>query len=84
MSSYQDIIDVSLITPTGIFPRERREHRVFDKLLQMVPGLEERLLTGSEEEITFVAELVSLRSSFVIDLFFIGALDTERCFQCKS
>jgi hypothetical protein len=68
----------------GDFSRERREHRVFDKLLQMVPGLEERLLTGSEEEITFVAELVSLRSSFTINLFFMGVLDTERGFQRKS
>jgi hypothetical protein len=42
--------------------RERREHGVFQKLLQMVPGLEERLLTGSEEETIFVADLVSQHS----------------------
>ena len=39
--------------------RERREHGVFQKLLQMVPGLEERLLNGSEEDIVFVADMVS-------------------------
>lgn len=35
---------------------------VFQKLLQMVPGLEERLLNGSEEETVFVADLVSQAS----------------------
>jgi hypothetical protein len=39
--------------------RERKEHRVFDLLLQMVPGLEGRLLNGSDEEVGHVAELVS-------------------------
>jgi hypothetical protein len=38
--------------------RERREHRVFTHLLEMVPGLEERLLEGSEEGVVHVAELV--------------------------
>ena len=40
--------------------RERREHRVFQELLRLVPGLEERLLHGSEEEVDIVAELVNL------------------------
>lgn len=39
--------------------RERREHKIFLALLQSVVGLEERLLTGSEEETGFIAELVS-------------------------
>jgi hypothetical protein len=38
--------------------RERKEHRVFTKLLQMVPGLLDRLMNGTEEEVIFVAELV--------------------------
>ncbi|KAH7919885.1 hypothetical protein BV22DRAFT_1050765 [Leucogyrophana mollusca] len=37
---------------------ERREHRVFRSLLQMVPGLEERLMTGEAEDAVTVAELV--------------------------
>jgi hypothetical protein len=39
--------------------RERREHRVFERLLQTIPGLEARLMDGSDEEIMHVAELVS-------------------------
>ncbi|KAH7903572.1 hypothetical protein BJ138DRAFT_1138709 [Hygrophoropsis aurantiaca] len=37
---------------------ERREHRVFRSLLQMVPGLEERLMTGEAEDAVAIAELV--------------------------
>ena len=43
---------------TGHQPRERREHKIFIVLLQSVAGLEERLLTGSEEETGFIAELI--------------------------
>ena len=39
--------------------RERREHRVFQELLKSVPGLEERLLQGSEEEVDIIADLVN-------------------------
>jgi hypothetical protein len=38
--------------------RERIEHRVFKQLLQMIPGLEERVLGGSEEEVIHIADLV--------------------------
>jgi hypothetical protein len=44
--------------------RQRREHRVFEALLQMVPGLEERLLSGSEENIVNIAEMVGLLKKF--------------------
>ncbi|KIM88178.1 hypothetical protein PILCRDRAFT_51494, partial [Piloderma croceum F 1598] len=37
---------------------ERREHRVFKRLLNLVPNLEERIMTGSEEELTEVADLL--------------------------
>jgi hypothetical protein len=40
--------------------RERHKHRVFGVLLQMVPGLEERLMDGTEEDVVFVAEMVSV------------------------
>jgi hypothetical protein len=46
-------------------PRERREHRVFTKLLQMIPGMEERIMNSSEEEVTFVADLVRAPTSTV-------------------
>lgn len=44
--------------------RERREHRVFQVLLQMIPGLEERLVEGSEENVIHVAELVCFHISY--------------------
>ena len=43
----------------GGFRRERREHRVFQELLRSVPGLEERLLQGPEEEVDTIADLVN-------------------------
>jgi hypothetical protein len=39
--------------------RQRREHGVFRMLLQMVPGLEDRLIEGSEEDILSIAVMVS-------------------------
>jgi len=38
--------------------RERQEDRVFVQLLQAIPGLEEHLMKGSDEDIVLVAELV--------------------------
>jgi hypothetical protein len=43
---------------TDSFGRERREHRVFEQLLDSYPGLLERLRNGSEEEILHVGVLV--------------------------
>ncbi|KAG1736824.1 hypothetical protein EDD22DRAFT_982373 [Suillus occidentalis] len=37
---------------------ERREHRVFEQLLDLYPGLLEQLKDGSEEEILHVGELI--------------------------
>ncbi|KAG1892965.1 uncharacterized protein F5891DRAFT_1209452 [Suillus fuscotomentosus] len=37
---------------------ERREHRVFEHLLESYPGLLERLQNGSEEELIHVGELI--------------------------
>ena len=42
----------------GLLYRQRREHAVFNKLLQIIPGLEERLLNGEASEVTEIAELV--------------------------
>jgi len=42
---------------------ERREHRIFQLLLKMIPGLEERLMEGSNEDITHIGELIQKGSS---------------------
>jgi hypothetical protein len=39
--------------------RERREHHIFQRLLEMIPGLEDRLVEGSNEGVVHIAELVS-------------------------
>lgn len=39
--------------------RQRREHHVFIALLQAVPGLEERLMNGTQEDAVAIGELVS-------------------------
>jgi len=42
---------------------ERREYGVYRLLLQIIPGLEECLLNGSEEEIMHIADLIQKGSS---------------------
>jgi len=37
---------------------ERGEHRVFKLLIQMISGLENRLIEGSDEDVAHIAELV--------------------------
>lgn len=39
--------------------RQRREYHVFETLLQIIPGLEDRLMNGSENDIVEMAESVS-------------------------
>jgi len=43
----------------NVHVRQRREHRVFHALLRTVPGLEERLLEGSDDGAVTAAEMVS-------------------------
>jgi hypothetical protein len=62
-----------------IIVRERKEHRVFSKLLQMIPGLDERLMRSSEEEVIFIAELVCFRPPVLLRLTSFS--DTKRCIQ---
>jgi hypothetical protein len=40
--------------------RELLEHRMYQALLRMSPGLEERLNTGSEQDVHYVADMVSV------------------------
>jgi hypothetical protein len=51
---------VPLVCSAGLLPylRERREHRIFRVLLDMVPGLEDRLMEGSEDNVVAIAGLV--------------------------
>jgi hypothetical protein len=63
--------------------RERREHRVFRLLLQMVPGLEERLMEGSEEDLIHVAEMVKLHIVMHTTTEIINYLDTKGCLKCS-
>ena len=44
-------------------PREQREQKVYQQLLDMVPNLEERIMgDNSDEDLLHVGELVSLLS----------------------
>jgi hypothetical protein len=45
--------------------RQRREHRVFATLLQIIPGLEERLLGGSGDDVIRIAKLVCVVSHVI-------------------
>jgi len=38
--------------------RQRQEHRIFEVLLQMVPGLEDCVLNSSEEDVMYIAKMV--------------------------
>ncbi|KAH6903657.1 hypothetical protein BKA70DRAFT_1110650, partial [Coprinopsis sp. MPI-PUGE-AT-0042] len=44
-------------------PSERREHAIYEQLLNLSPGLEKRLCNGSEQDIFYVAELIQKGSS---------------------
>jgi hypothetical protein len=59
-----------LIMSQAVDPRrrERREHRVFWVLLQMVPRLEEHLVEGSDEDIVHIAELICVNFRLVVVL----------------
>ena len=42
------------------YMRERREHRIFRILLDMIPGLEDHLMGGSDDNVTHISELVCI------------------------
>jgi hypothetical protein len=46
-------------SPTHVFFREQRKQKICQALLDMIPGLQECLTTGSEDEVVVIAELVS-------------------------
>jgi len=53
---------------SDLFARERREHRIFNLLIQMIPGLQERLMDASAEEVVHIGDLVSDNRRF-LDLY---------------
>jgi hypothetical protein len=61
--------------------RDRKEHRVFQRLLRMVPHLPERLMEVSNEECMVIAELVRLFSPESIYLS-SPVKDSEGHIQC--
>ncbi|KAI0055415.1 hypothetical protein BV25DRAFT_1815634 [Artomyces pyxidatus] len=51
-------------SPDVFFTAEqRREHKVFDTLMQSVPGLEDRLMNGTEEDVAKIVELIQKGAS---------------------
>ena len=60
---------------------ERREHRVFTALLQMVPGLEDRLTNGGGSDVVSIAEMVCLINLHCDRLVLTVTGVTKRCIQ---
>jgi hypothetical protein len=55
---YEYVICTPLEMSAHACDRDRREHHAFEKLLQTVPGLQDRLMEGTDESIIHIAELV--------------------------
>jgi hypothetical protein len=59
--------------------RQRREFHVFKALLQMIPGLEQRLMDeGGDEEILTIAELVCASSSIYCNISFTAPQQIQK------
>lgn len=56
---------------------------MFQQLLHTVPGLEARMMEGSDEETNHIAELVSVSGLFNKLLIVRVPLDSEGCFKRK-
>lgn len=74
-AQYADPFDFNLELFTESY-RERKEHEVYLALLRMVPGLEERLMTGDTDTLQSVAMLVS-RSCLYHRLLAIQAFNSS-------
>ncbi|KAG1869088.1 hypothetical protein C8R48DRAFT_771259 [Suillus tomentosus] len=57
---------LSVFKSISILQKERREHLVFERLLDSYPGLLERLKEGSEEELLHVGELIAPAGQAVV------------------
>jgi len=65
-----------------VLHRQRREYRVFEALLQMVPGLEDRLMNGSENDVVDMAESVSVYIPHLNTSCLYCFIVTKRCLGC--
>jgi hypothetical protein len=54
------LVHLVFVFTTLSYCRENREHRVFQSLVQMVPGLANRILSSSDKEVRLVADLVCI------------------------
>jgi hypothetical protein len=68
---------------TRLLCRCRREYRVFQKLLGMVPHLGDRLMDYSNEESMAMADLVCPLQSNIISFLLLFITDSERCLYCQ-
>ena len=66
-----------------IASRERREHRVFEALLQVVPGLQEQLLEAGENDVVAIAEMVCLPPTCTMMHIFTATGVTKRRIKCS-
>ncbi|RXW13297.1 hypothetical protein EST38_g12556 [Candolleomyces aberdarensis] len=56
-------LELERITEADLSPSELKEHDIYVQLLALSPGLEERLCTGSDQEIFYVADMITKGAS---------------------
>ena len=65
------------------FYSDGKEHRVFLAMLRMIPGLQTRLLSSSDEELRIIADLVCPISESQPASSLYHYPDSERRLECK-
>jgi hypothetical protein len=67
--------------------RDQNEHWIFKQILQLVPGIQEQLFAGDEEELVHIADLVGCHGILFVYaiqvIFWITYLALERSQWCK-
>ena len=62
---------------------ERKEYAAFRELVQIVPGLDSRLMELSEEEVIAIADLVCFLLTIVVILILVFRISaSEGCQRC--
>ncbi|RXW12443.1 hypothetical protein EST38_g13412 [Candolleomyces aberdarensis] len=56
-------LELERITEADLSPSELKEHDIYVQLLALSPGLEEKLCTGSDQEIFYVADMITKGAS---------------------
>lgn len=57
-------VDLRVLTRI-LFNSEEREHGIFEDLLRLSPGLDKRVMRASEQELHYIADMVSLSFSLL-------------------